>query len=86
MHRKGWRFTKVVFPGIYSFDFVGYSYFRKASEYAEDNEEIFCDEESKFGMMKRVYKGRIIPLIVIFFAVIVCKGRNAKGNIDFEIR
>lgn len=21
MHRKGWRFTKVVFPGIYSFVF-----------------------------------------------------------------
>ena len=109
MHKKGWRFTKVVFPGIYSFkkcepenvtyrldynqegiankaeyvqmfsdcgweylfDFVGYSYFRKASECAEDNDEIFCDDESKFDMMKRVYKGRIIPLIVIFFATIL---------------
>ena len=105
MHRKGWRFTKVIFPGIYSFeecepenvtyrldynqdgiankaeyvqmffdcgweylfDFVGYSYFRKASEGAEDNEEIFCDDESKFDMMKRVYKGRIIPLNCYFF-------------------
>ena len=109
MHRKGWRFTKVIFPGIYSFekcepenvtyrldynqegiankaeyvqmfsdcgweyllDFVGYSYFRKASEGAEDNDEIFCDDESKLDMMKRVYKGRIIPLIVIFFAIIL---------------
>lgn len=109
MHRKGWRCTKVVFPGIYCFekcesenvtyrldynqegiankteyvqmfsdcgweylfDFVGYSYFRKTSECAEDNEEIFCDDESKFDMMKRVYKGRITPLIVIFFAIIL---------------
>lgn len=109
MHKKGWKFTKVVFPGIYFFekcesenvtyrldynqegiankaeyvqmfsdcgweylfDFFGYSYFRKASEDAEDNEEIFCDDESKFDMMKRVYKGRIIPLIVIFFIMIL---------------
>ncbi len=109
MHRKGWRFTKIVFPGVYSFekceaenvtyrldynqegiankaeyvqmfsdcgweyllDIAGYSYFRKASEGEEDNEEIFCDDESKFDMMKRVYKGRIIPLIVYFFAVIL---------------
>ena len=109
MHREGWRFTKIAFPGIYTFekcepenvtyrldynqegiankaeyvqmfsdcgweylqDFVGYSYFRKASEGAEDNEEIFCDDESKFDMMKRVYMGRIIPLIIIFFAIIL---------------
>ena len=109
MHRKGWRFTKVIFPGIYSFeecepenvtyrldynqdgiankaeyvqmfsdcgweylfDFVGYSYFRKASEGAEDNEEIFCDDESRLDMMKRVYRGRIIPLVIFFFCIIL---------------
>ena len=50
-------------------DYVGYSYFRKAV--AEDGmaEEIFCDEESRLYMMQRVLKGRMVPLLVIFFAI-----------------
>ena len=52
-------------------DFAGYSYFRKAV--AEDGmvEEIFCDEESRFQMMQRVIKGRMLPLLVLFFAVLL---------------
>jgi len=109
MHRKGWKFTKVSFPGFYHFtqsepenvtyrldynqegvahkseyvrmfsdcgweylfDFVGYSYFRKASDEADLNEEIFCDDESRLDMMKRVYKGRVVPLMIIFFGIIL---------------
>ena len=52
-------------------DMAGYSYFRKpVSEMVED-EEIFCDDESKMDMIKRVFKGRMIPALVIFFAVII---------------
>ena len=52
-------------------DYAGYSYFRKAV--AEDGmaEEIFCDEESRFQMMQRVIKGRMLPLLVLFFAVLL---------------
>ena len=52
-------------------DYAGYSYFRKPV--AEDGvaEEIFCDEESRFKMMERVMKGRMLPLLVIFFAVLL---------------
>lgn len=109
MHRKGWKFTNVTFPGFYHFeqcepetvtyrldynqegisnkseyvqmfadcgwdyllDFVGYSYFRKASDDESIDEDIFCDDESRFDMMKRVFKGRIVPLIIIFFGVIL---------------
>lgn len=109
MHRKGWKFTKVSFPGFYHFeqcepenvtyrldynqegvankaeyvqmfsdcgweylfDFVGYSYFRKASDEADTNEEIFCDDASRLDMMKRVFKGRMLPLIVIFLCGIL---------------
>lgn len=52
------------------FDFVGYSYFCKPRTEMEDQEEIFCDDESRMDMVTRVFKGRIIPLIVIFFAMI----------------
>ena len=109
MHRNGWKFTKVVFPGLYFFekcepenvtyrldynqegiankaeyvqmfsdcgweyllDFVGYSYFCKASDEADSNDEIFCDDESRLDMMKRVYRGRIIPLVILFFCIIL---------------
>ena len=37
----------------------------------ENEEEIFCDDASKMDMMERVYKGRMIPLLVILFAVIL---------------
>ena len=109
MHRKGWRLTKVSFPGLYHFeecepenvsyrldynqegaahkseyvqlfadcgweymfDFVGYSYFRKAADQTDGSDEIFCDDESRLDMMKRVLKGRVVPLIVIFCCTIL---------------
>lgn len=52
-------------------DYAGYSYFRKSV--AEDGvaEEIFCDEESRFQMMQRVMKGRMLPLLLLFFATLL---------------
>ncbi len=53
-------------------NYVGYSYFRKAaSEMDGTEEEIFCDDASRLDMMKRVFTGRMIPLLVIFFLVII---------------
>lgn len=52
-------------------DYVGYSYFRKAASEMNGTEEIFCDDASRLDMMKRVFKGRLIPLVVIFFLIIV---------------
>lgn len=109
MHRQGWKFTKVTFPGFYHFeqcepenvtyrldynqdgvankaeyvqmfsdcgweylfDFVGYSYFRKTSDEGNMNEEIFCDDDSRLDMMKRVYKGKVMPLVIIFLCIIL---------------
>lgn len=108
MHKMGWKFTKVIFHGLYYFeecepenvtyrldynqegirnkaeyvqmfsdcgweylfDFAGYSYFRKGSDESDTDDEIFCDDESRLDMMKRVYRGRIIPLIVLFCCTI----------------
>ena len=55
----------------YILDFVGYSYFRKSVSEMSGNEEIFCDDESRLEMMRRVFKGRLIPLIVVFFCCII---------------
>ncbi len=52
-------------------DYVGYSYFRKPAAEMNGDEEIFCDDESRLDMMKRVFKGRVIPLIAIFFLIII---------------
>lgn len=55
----------------YLFDFVGYSYFCKKDSLSGEREEIFCDDASRLDMMKRVFKGRVWPLIILFFGVIL---------------
>ena len=52
-------------------DYVGYSYFRKAVTEDGSEEHIFCDEDSKLQMMQRVLKGRMLPLLVLFFACLL---------------
>ena len=65
----------------YICDFVGYSYFRKEGEAGEEREEIFCDDASRLDMMRRVFKGRIIPLIILFAMVIIPQLlMNTAGN------
>ena len=55
----------------YMFDFAQYSYFRKPKAEMNGEEEIFCDEQSRYEMMNRVYKGRLVPLLVLFCALLV---------------
>lgn len=52
-------------------DCFGYSYFRKPVREMDGPEEIFCDDESRLDMMKRVFKGRIITLIVLFLTIVM---------------
>lgn len=52
-------------------DYFGYSYFRKPVSEMNGDEEIFCDDSSRLDFMKRVFRGRIIPLIIIFFCIII---------------
>ena len=58
----GWQYIQ---------DYFGYSYFRKPAEADGKADEIFCDEESRFQMIQRVMKGRMIPLLAIFFCVLL---------------
>ena len=52
-------------------EFVGYSYFRKSVADMKEEEEIFCDVESRLAMLERVYKGRLLPLLVVFSACLL---------------
>ena len=52
-------------------DYVDFSYFRKSAAAMNGDEEIFCDESSRIAMMERVYKGRLLPLLVIFSACLL---------------
>ena len=47
-------------------DYVGYSYFRKPASEMSGEEEIFCDDASRDAMMGRVFKGRLLPLVILF--------------------
>lgn len=55
----------------YLMDFVGYSYFRKPAAQAKEDEGIFCDDSSRLDMMTRIFKGRMLPLLCIFFLVLL---------------
>lgn len=55
----------------YITDMVGYSYFRKPVSEMNEKEEIFCDDDSRLDMIERVFKGRMVPCIAIFFLMII---------------
>ena len=53
-------------------DMFGWSYFRKPAALMQENEEgIFCDNESRLEMLQTVYRKKVLPLICIFFSVII---------------
>ena len=54
----------------YLCDFMDYSYFCKPVSAMQGEEEIFNDDASRLDMLGRIYKGRMVPLLIIFFAVI----------------
>lgn len=62
---------------------LGWNYFRKkVSEIDEIHDgEIFSDPESKAKMVEKVFASRVIPLIIIFLAVII---PNVIGFQDFK--
>ena len=62
----------------YLTDCMGYSYFRKKASEANGHEDIFCDDESRLDMVRRIFRGRVIPLLIIFFA---CIGTNLPISI-----
>ena len=52
-------------------EYAGYSYFRKSVSGMNGDEEIFCDDSSRLAMMERVYKGRLLPLLVTFTVILL---------------
>ena len=52
-------------------DFGGYSYFRKPVSQMQGEEEIFCDDECRLDMMRRVFAGRYLPILIILILLIL---------------
>lgn len=52
-------------------DYAGYSYFRKPASELKEDEGIFCDDNSRLEMIQRVFRGRMIPLLIIFFLILI---------------
>lgn len=61
-HDCGWEYLQ---------DYVGYSYFRKPASQADETEEIFCDNDSKLQMLERVFRGRILPVIILLSCIFI---------------
>lgn len=52
-------------------DYLGWYYFRKELSEEEVECSIFSDIDSKFELLDRIYKSKIIPLMVVFFSIII---------------
>ena len=52
-------------------EYAQFSYFRKPVSEMVENERIFSDETSRLEMLERVYKGRLLPVLVIFSACLL---------------
>jgi len=52
-------------------EYAEYSYFRKPASEMNGEEEIFSDESSKVEMMARVFKGRLVPLLITFCLLLI---------------
>lgn len=67
----------------YLFDYMGYSYFCKGEAVDGEREEIFCDNASRMDMLKRVFRGRMVTLIILFLCVILpqfCSNTVGHGS------
>ena len=62
----------------YLLNFAGYTYFRKPAALMEKEENIFCDDQSRLELLNRIFRGRIIPLMLIFLTMLL----NGFLNID----
>lgn len=62
---------------------VGWNYFRKPeSEIKEEGEkEIFSDNESKLEMVDKVFKSRMLPLLIIFFVAFLPQITELDKNV-----
>lgn len=55
----------------YLFEVNGFSYFRKPVEPAEEDLEIFSDNYSRLEMVQRIFKRRMVPLLVVFLCCVM---------------
>jgi hypothetical protein len=71
----------------YMFDVMGWSYFRKPAVSDDGDNSIFSDKESKIALINRVFKTRMLPLLILFFVCIFPQAINQyylwkSGNIN----
>ncbi len=52
-------------------DYFGFSYFRKPIGIMNEEEGIFCDDASRLEFMKRILIGRMTPLLVLLFTIVI---------------
>lgn len=70
-------------------DSMGYCYFRKPkADMRVDEEGIFCDDASRLDLILRVFRGRMVPLLIVFTLVILPQlylHRHLETTLDVTI-
>lgn len=78
----GWEYCESI---------LGWNYFRKSAKEIENDteKEIFSDRESKVQMIENILKTRMLPLLIIFFLVIIpnlrMSTKTGLGEVIFGI-
>ena len=67
-------------------DFNGFSYFRKAYSEIESNEEfeIYNDAAGKLAMVKRILTRRMLPILLLFSALLPVFSKFVSGGSSFS--
>ncbi len=52
-------------------DYNCFCIFRKPVSKMNGDEEIFCDDASRLDLIKRVFRGRLLPCIFLFFGCVI---------------
>lgn len=59
----------------YIYRIMGFNYFCKPSSACSEDDgrdaEIFCDDESRLDMLKRIFRGRLVIALVLLFSTVI---------------
>lgn len=66
----------------YGWEYIGmvnnFTYFRKDAEGISDEDaDIFSDNQSRFDMIKKIFRRKLMPLLTIFFCCVLTNFMNA---------
>ena len=68
----------------YLFDSAGFSYFRKNADAEDRNTEIFNDDNSRYELMKKIFRSRMLPILLLMAVCVIPQFCRAMADAGFS--